>query len=363
MSKQFLTRDGSVAAISDVAFSVPQGTFFTLLGPSGCGKTTTMRCIAGLERPDSGMIRFAGKTMYDREAATFVPTAKRPIGMVFQSYAIWPHMTVFENVAYPLRVQRIGKALLTTRVNEVLELVGLPGEAQRRAPQLSGGQQQRVALARALVAQPDLLILDEPLSNLDAALRVQMRAELKKLQAELKLTTLYVTHDQQEALAMSDEIAVMRGGRIVQAGSPKEIYDRPATRFVAEFVGATNLVSGKTNKSVVAGSNLIETDLGPVAAMATESRADSAGDVLLSIRPESIALGDEVPDRPIGRISEVAFLGDAVDYVVQVGTQRLRVRRSSIEADRAVGSAVSVTVSERGCAVLADDPSRHVTVG
>ena len=233
-----------VKAVNDVSFDVPEGRLFTLLGPSGCGKTTTMRSIAGLERPVSGEVNVNGTAVYSSPRKLFVPPNRRNFGMVFQSYAIWPHMNVFDNAAFPLRVGRrkYSKQEIEEKVTRVLNVVGLDSFAGRDATMLSGGQQQRLALARALAMEPKLLLLDEPLSNLDAKLRERMRFEIKRLQRELGLTTVYVTHDQGEALALSHEIAVMSEGRIVQIGSPRAIYERPGSPFVADFVGLTNFV-------------------------------------------------------------------------------------------------------------------------
>src|SRR4029077_13758118 len=236
-----------VKAAQDVSFEVPEGKLFTLLGPSGCGKTTTLRSIAGLERPSSGEIEVAGKVMYSSAKRIFVAPNKRNFGMVFQSYAIWPHMNVFQNAAFPLEVRKLRKKEIEERVMRVLHAVQLDHLGDREATKLSGGQQQRLALARALVMEPQLLLLDEPLSNLDAKLRELMRFELKRLQRELRITTVYVTHDQSEALALSHEIAVMRDGHIVQIGPPRAVYDRPNSQFVADFVGTTNFVDGSVS--------------------------------------------------------------------------------------------------------------------
>jgi ABC-type Fe3+/spermidine/putrescine transport system ATPase subunit len=235
---------GAVRAVDCVSLEIRRGHVFTLLGPSGCGKTTTLRMIAGLERTNAGRIIFAGKTIADAERNVFVPPHKRNMGMVFQSYAIWPHMTVFENVAYPLRLRNVPRQTIQDRVDKVLHLVGLEGLADRPAPDLSGGQQQRVALSRALVYEPDLLLLDEPFSNLDARLRQQMRVEVKLLQQQLGITVLFVTHDQVEALSMSDEIAVMNQGRVEQVGPPSELYDHPSSQFVRDFLGQTLSLPG-----------------------------------------------------------------------------------------------------------------------
>src|SRR5436190_11700372 len=239
---------GRVFAVDHVSLEVQEGELFTLLGPSGCGKTTTLRSIAGLEIPDGGTISLGGRVLFSSTTKVKVPANQRGLGMVFQSYAIWPHMNVFENVAFPLKVlprgKRPGRSELRARVERALAVVKLEQLASRDATALSGGQQQRLALARALVMEPALLLLDEPLSNLDAKLRHLLRFELKRLQRELKITTVYVTHDQSEALALSHEIAVMKDGRIQQIGSPRDIYERPSSAFVADFVGSTNFLDG-----------------------------------------------------------------------------------------------------------------------
>src|SRR4051812_49182532 len=259
------TRYGTVLAVKGVSFSVRAGEQLTLLGPSGCGKTTTLRAIAGLESPSAGAIRIGGHAVYSAREGINVPAEKRGLSMVFQSYAIWPHMTVFENVAYGLRVRRKGAEEIRTRVREALDLVQMGAFEQRPASQLSGGQQQRVALARACVFQPSVLLFDEPLSNLDAKLRGDMRIELRQLQHRLGVTSVYVTHDLEEALAMSDRIVVMRDGLIEQIGTPAEIYGLPRTAFVADFVGSSNLIRGKLRPDL-AGDGLIalETSAGHI---------------------------------------------------------------------------------------------------
>lgn len=236
---------GPVKAIDAVDLDVEQGEFLTLLGPSGCGKSTTLGAIAGLDRPTAGTITFRERTLFDSATGTFLPPEARGFGVVFQSYALWPHLSVEKNISMPLELRRVPKAERKRRVAETLELVGLSGYAQRYPGELSGGQQQRVALARAIVFQPPLLLLDEPLSNLDAQLRQQARIWLKQIQRELGLTTIYVTHDQEEALAMSDRIVVMRGGRIVQVGSPQDIYENPKHPFAANFIGSANVLKGQ----------------------------------------------------------------------------------------------------------------------
>jgi iron(III) transport system ATP-binding protein len=244
LAKSFVGADGTVAAVDDVSFSVPQGQCYALLGPSGCGKTTILRCVAGLEQAERGTIAIDGRVVSD--ADVFVPVHERAIGMVFQSYAIWPHLDVFDNVAYPLEVERprVARAEIDKRVMDVLALVGMRAMARRPATRLSGGQQQRVALARAIVRRPRLLLLDEPLSNLDARLRDAMRRELSVLIRQIGVTALFVTHDQVEALSLADRVAVMERGRIVQEGAPADIYDRPRDLFVATFLGAANVIAG-----------------------------------------------------------------------------------------------------------------------
>ncbi len=306
--------DQIVGGIRDASFELAAGTFFTLLGPSGCGKTTTLRCIAGLETPDDGTIAVDDRRLFDAKARINVPVEERAIGMVFQSYAIWPHMTVAENVAFPLTVaKRSKRAEIAQAVRRALAVVDLDGFQERSATRLSGGQQQRVALARAIVHEPGLLLLDEPLSNLDAQLRDDMRGELKRLQSKIGITTVYVTHDQSEALALSDRIAVIEAGRISQIGSPQEIYFRPANPFVARFVGATNLLPGRLLGSSE-GRGQVEVLSGrQIQCVVPQPIGDPA--VSVSIRPESIRLAAPQPAAAAGenclagRISGVTFLG------------------------------------------------------
>jgi iron(III) transport system ATP-binding protein len=304
--------DQIVGGIRDASFELEAGTFFTLLGPSGCGKTTTLRCIAGLETPDDGIIAVDDRRLFDAKARINVPVEQRAIGMVFQSYAIWPHMTVAENVAFPLTVaKRLKRAEIAAAVKRALAVVDLDGFQERSATRLSGGQQQRVALARAIVHEPRLLLLDEPLSNLDAQLRDDMRGELKRLQTKIGITTVYVTHDQSEALALSDRIAVIDRGRISQIGSPQDIYFRPANPFVARFVGATNLLPGRV-LAMSDGRGRVEVLNGRQIQCMVLQKIDDPS-VSVSIRPESIRLsavpssaGDNCLN---GRISGVTFLG------------------------------------------------------
>jgi iron(III) transport system ATP-binding protein len=324
-----------VRAVDDVSFEVVQGQLFTLLGPSGCGKTTTLRSIAGLENPDGGSIRVGERTLFSRGRgrAVNVPANQRGLGMVFQSYAIWPHLRVFDNVAFPLQVrprgQRPSKREIRERVMRVLTTMELANLADRPATKLSGGQQQRLALARAMITEPPLMLLDEPLSNLDAKLRESLRFELKRLQRELGITSVYVTHDQIEALALSSMVAVMREGKIVQCGKPREIYEQPNNRFVAEFIGTSNFIEGVV-KGREGSRTVVETDEGRLL-------VDHAGEVpvgervVVSIRPEAVALADATaessgPNDWTGEILTRAFMGDSVDHIVGIGKHEIRNR-------------------------------------
>jgi iron(III) transport system ATP-binding protein len=320
---EYGTEGGPVKAAQNVSFEVPQGKLFTLLGPSGCGKTTTLRSIAGLEKPSSGEIEIDGRVVYSSSKGIFVAPNKRNFGMVFQSYAIWPHMNVFQNVAFPLEVRRFGRKAIRDKVMGVLHAVALDDLVDRDATKLSGGQQQRLALARALVMEPQLLLLDEPLSNLDAKLRDRMRFEIKRLQRERNLTTVYVTHDQNEALALSHEIAVMNEGRVVQIGSPREIYEQPRDRFVADFVGDTNLIAG-TVSSLADGRCVVRSALGDISAQPSEGVSKNT-EVVVSIRPEDVELSEAEPVRGNddnvcrGTVTGKEFLGDYLDFHVAVG--------------------------------------------
>jgi iron(III) transport system ATP-binding protein len=327
----------TVNAIDDVSFEVKEGELFTLLGPSGCGKTTTLRSIAGLERPDRGKITVGDKVMFSAGGngagrTVNMPANQRGLGMVFQSYAIWPHMTVFDNVAFPLQVrkrsERPGKKEIRERVERVLETMELSEQIDRQATKLSGGQQQRLALARALVIQPPLLLLDEPLSNLDAKLRESLRYELKRLQRELGITSIYVTHDQVEALALSTHIAVMRQGQVVQLGKPREVYMDPANRFVAEFIGTSNFIPGTIGEAT-AQHHSVETANGRLF-LEPADKLPVGHEVVVSIRPEAVNLSlHSVPgiaNEWHGTVVTRAFLGDSVDHVVTVGKQEMRAR-------------------------------------
>ncbi len=301
---------GQVQAVDNVTLEVPAGEFFTLLGPSGCGKTTLLRVIAGLEMPDSGKVLLGG------EDITTLPATKRQVNTVFQSYALFPHLTVFENVAFGLRSRKFPNEEINQRVNRRLEMLGIEEMTQRRPDQLSGGQKQRVALARALVNEPDVLLLDEPMSALDAKLRAQVQVELRRLQQKLGGTFILVTHDQDEALVVSDRIAVMRRGRVIQYGTPEEVYDLPETQFVAEFLGAANLIEGST------ADGGIQTDIGFL--HLEENPPWSHGTV--AIRPEWIRILDDPPEINGVRaeIREVIYRGTDFDLWLDPGPIRVR---------------------------------------
>jgi iron(III) transport system ATP-binding protein len=305
-------RFGAVTAVDRADLTVADGELFTLLGPSGCGKTTLLRLLAGFYQPDEGEIRFG-----DRVVSGLAPY-ERNIGMVFQNYALWPHMTVRSNIVYGLRLRKLPPAEIEARLAEGLRKVNLVGFESRYPGQLSGGQQQRVALARALVLNPDILLLDEPLSNLDAKIRVQVRTEIRKLQQDLGITTIYVTHDQEEALSLSDRVAVMKDGRVLQVGVPRELYERPRTRFVADFVGTNNLLPGQVTER--RGDTLIvDTALGRLEAIPNGA---VGGRCVLAIRPENVTIAVAPPatgNVVRGRISLTSYLGNTLRYDVETG--------------------------------------------
>jgi spermidine/putrescine ABC transporter ATP-binding subunit len=316
-------RYGSILGVGPVSLSVNEGEFISLLGPSGCGKTTTLRCVGGFEHPTSGDILFDGESIVDR------PPHQRNMGLVFQSYALFPHLSIFENVAFGLRLRRRLGQEITRRVREALALVNLAGLESRYPNQISGGQQQRVALARALVLEPRLLLLDEPLSNLDFKLRIQMREEIKKLQQRLGITTIHVTHDQSEALTLSTRVVVLNHGVVQQVGAPREIYEKPATPFVAEFIGASNLLSGVIEQS---DGSLTAVRVNGLTVRSIDSLPESAlhrNVVTILIRPERIRLvraqesnvaqlADPMINRLSGRVTEVSFLGEDLQIEFQV---------------------------------------------
>jgi iron(III) transport system ATP-binding protein len=347
--REVTKRFGPVAAVDRVSLDIADGELFTLLGPSGCGKTTLLRLIAGFYRPDAGDLVFGERIVND------VPPHARNIGMVFQNYALWPHMTVFQNVAYGLRLRRLSGDALELRVAEGLRKVNLAGLEARYPGQLSGGQQQRVALARALVLNPDILLLDEPLSNLDAKIRVQVRAEIRKLQQELRITTVYVTHDQEEALSLSDRVAVMRDGHVIQLGVPRDLYERPRTRFVADFVGTNNLIAGMV-KGQAGELLVVETPVGPLRARAAGGVGPGQGCVL-AIRPENVLVGGTDGNRVTGRVTLVAYLGNTLRYDVEADgvTLKADIRDPWQHDPLAVGTEVTLAFPPSVTLALPDD--------
>jgi len=346
---------GDFTAVSGVDLAVKEGEFVTLLGPSGCGKTTTLRMVAGLEQNTGGRISIGGRVVSDAERGLFVPAEHRALGMVFQSYAIWPHMTVFDNVAYPLRVRRMGRSDIRARVLEALKLVEMADYADRPAPALSGGQQQRVAIARALVFEPALLLLDEPLSNLDARLRAQMGSEFRALQKRLGITSLYVTHDQQEAMALSDRVVVMQAGRVLQIGAPEEIYQRPLSQAVASFFGSPNLLPA----TVVNCARLDDADFALSVrgsgwegmCRAAEARAAGA-DVLVMVRPENVRVAEGAKQANgvlSGRVVQSSFHGARRSVTVEVNGSLMH---AEVPAMTPLSEQVTLTIDEKAAWAL-----------
>ena len=329
LHKDFSTTQGTHAAVRGADFEVNEGEIFMLLGPSGCGKTTTLRCIAGLETPDDGEIWINDQRVFGDRGRVTVPVYQRGVGMVFQSYAIWPHLTVFENVAYPLiyGVNKVPRRQVRERVEKALSLVGLSGFADRPAPLLSGGQQQRVSLARALVYEPKVLLLDEPLSNLDAKLRAEMRVELRSLMTRLNITAVYVTHDQEEALVLSDRIAVMHAGQIRQIGTPRDIYVNPKSDIVAAFIGTANLLQATIEQvSMNSEEGRVSTVLGQLKCKLPSSL--SVGEtVTVMFRPEDIVIGDQFShcsDNVFqATVTEAMFVGSRFQCQIHVNAQRI----------------------------------------
>ena len=355
--KIFAGARGEVRALRGVSFDVAKGQLFTLLGASGCGKTTTLRCIAGLEQPLTGEILVNERAVFSSSQGLFVSPEQRRIGMVFQSYAIWPHMTVFENVAYPLPSQ-LGRKEIKHRVEQILERLGLGSLADRLAPNLSGGQQQRVALARALVAEPQVLLLDEPLSNLDAKLREQMRFELKSLHDAMKITTVFVTHDQEEALAISDRIGLMHEGALLEVGAPTELYLHPAHKITADFLGNSNFVPAEVRQSgnQPGDDMLVESPIGSfVARRSVEWQPGMPA--LLFFRPEYVNLSETLDGKSNGtnrgtaRVERITFLGNSVDVLVRCSEIGLRARVHPARAPDS-GKSVYFTVEPSSCIVF-----------
>jgi spermidine/putrescine transport system ATP-binding protein len=348
IKKQFVSRRGTVTAVERVDLTIGEGEFFSLLGPSGCGKTTTLRMIGGFEEPSEGQILLYGNDVVG------VPPNHRDVNMVFQSYALFPHMSVFDNVAFGLRRKSVDKGETTKRVNEMLDLVQLEGKSERRPRELSGGQQQRVALARALVNRPRALLLDEPLAALDLKLRQAMQLELKRIQREVGITFIFVTHDQNEALTMSDRLVVMSAGRIEQLGSPREVYERPRTRFVAGFIGTSNLINGTVRE--LDGTTAV-IDTGPDERLIVHDAVDAGarpGQPLdVTVRPEKITIGTRVPEPGRcalrGTVREVVYLGTSTQYTVAAldGSELLVFLQNSSDSEDIADRGQSVWLSWR----------------
>jgi len=362
--RKYYTSEGkTIKALDDVDLRIPANTIFTLLGPSGCGKTTLLRCIVGLETPDAGEIRIGDEIVWSHKEKIYLPTEKRRLGMVFQTYAIWPHMNVFDNVAYPLQVQKLSKDEIRKRVAKTLSFVQLEGFERRPATKLSGGQQQRVALARALVAEPKVILFDEPLSNLDAKLREETRKELKQFLTELKITAIYVTHDRLEALALSDTIAVMRSGKIVETGNPHQIYFGAENSFVADFIGRANLIPG-TVLNGTGHDTLVDSKIGRFSCKKADF--DPGAEITLCIRPEFIrpkkAADLEVNEfstdnRPSinlvrGKLETMLFIGDTCEGEIRVGETLLMVRFDP-DTDIKEGDEVAFQIPPRHCLLMA----------
>jgi iron(III) transport system ATP-binding protein len=355
--KRFKSHDrgtGDVYAVNHLSLRIKEGQFVTLLGPSGCGKTTTLNCIAGLEEPDGGRITVGDAVLTDVARRVVLPPERRNLGMVFQSYALWPHMTVYDNLAFGLRLKKVGQTEIRRRIGEVLELVGLRGLEQRYPFQMSGGQQQRVALARAVVAQPRVLLLDEPLSNLDAKVREQARFWLRDFQKRLGITAVYVTHDQAEALAISDMVAVLASGNLLQYAPPKEIYERPASRFVADFIGQTSLLKGVVDETAAGALRVRLANTGLVLTSTVAAQKFSPGDtVLLAVRSERITFRPQTEgDNVVGaRIKSFVYVGSAYEYLLETREGEIR----ADAPDELHGPEIGLYLPPDAIVVLADD--------
>ncbi len=353
ISKFYHSGGQTIKALDNVNLTIPANRIFTLLGPSGCGKTTLLRCIVGLESPDEGEIEIGGEIVWSKTQNIFVPTEKRGLGMVFQTYAIWPHMNVFNNVAYPLQTRKTPRNIIRSQVKKALHFVQLEGFEDRPATKLSGGQQQRVALARALVAEPKVILFDEPLSNLDAKLREETRKELRTFLTELQITAIYVTHDRIEALALSDLVAVMNKGRIIETGTPRDIYFHAAHRFVADFIGRTNLIEA-TVISQTEDATTVECALGTV--RCHRHPGLKTGDpVTLCLRPEFIRLqGGNAADTLnvfSGQIESLVFIGEAFEGEISINDTRLFIKTEP-DSNLKVGDLVHFTVDPDYCLLV-----------
>lgn len=342
-----------IKALDQVDLTIPANKIFTLLGPSGCGKTTLLRCIVGLEVPDDGEIFIGDELVWSSEKGIFIPPEQRGLGMVFQTYAIWPHMNVFDNVAYPLQTGRVAQGDIRDKVAKALRFVQLEGFENRPATKLSGGQQQRVALARALVAEPKVILFDEPLSNLDAKLREETRKELRSFLSELEITAVYVTHDRIEALALSDLIAVMRSGQIKEIGDPKKIYFNSDDSFVADFIGRANLIKGR----VVAPEGeyaRFESEIGPVLAL-NRQKIPAGREAMLCVRPEFIRLTSAPSADPLnsftGRMETLIFIGEAYEGEIRIG-DRLLITTVDPTVTIAEGEIISISFDPDHCFLL-----------
>ena len=354
LRKHYVSEGKTIKALDEVDLVIPANEIFTLLGPSGCGKTTLLRCIVGLESPDAGEIAIGDDIVWSAEKNIFVPTERRGLSMVFQTYAIWPHMNVFDNVAYPLQTRKLSKKEIRERVARTLKFVQLEGFENRPATKLSGGQQQRVALARALVPEPKVILFDEPLSNLDAKLREETRKELRRFLSELRITAVYVTHDRIEALSLSDAIAVMRAGRIMEIGGPKKIYFDSDHRFVADFIGRANLIDGVV-KDEEDGYMSVDSAIGDISCQKKPGTAPGEA-VVLCIRPEFIrvAAGDGEAGRNVfhGAVESLVFVGEVYEGEIRVGDTLLLTRIEPF-ADLHEGDPVALTLDPDHCFTVA----------
>lgn len=360
LRKQFQReRGGRVAAVDGLSLDIARGSMVTILGPSGCGKTTLLRCIAGLESPTGGEI-WSGDRLLSSARGVVVPPERRGFGMMFQSYAVWPHMSVFENVAYSLRIRRLARAEIEARVAKILDVVGIAHLRNEYSTRLSGGQQQRIALARCLVNDPAVILFDEPLSNVDAKVREELRVELLAMQRRIGFAGVYVTHDQEEAMAISDRIVVMNEGRAVQIGTPREIYRMPASRFVASFIGVVNLWPGRVKGTASDDRLMVQTDLGDIPVMLANVPGELASDgspVDLVVRPESLSVLGQAPDGHGGSgvlpgiVRAEMFRGSHTDLFVEVGRHIVRARADD-ETGLKFGEAVHVVVPAQKIGVL-----------